>query len=58
MSVEQYMFTHMTKPMVALGVLSAVLLVMPFVWSRGFGLLLCLLVLALNYIAHRRSQSL
>ena len=58
MSVERYLFTHMTKLMVLLSVTAAVLLVLPSTWSRACGLLVCLLVLALNYRAHRRSQSL
>ena len=58
MSVERYLFTHMTKLMVMLSVTAAVLLVLPSTWSRACGLLVCLLVLALNYSAHRRSQSL
>ena len=58
MSVERYMFTHMSKTLVVLGVFAAVLLVTPSMWSRGLGLLVCLMVLMLNYVAHRRSQSL
>ena len=54
MTVEQYLFDHLSKALVLLSGLSAGLLLWPATWSRSLGVLICLGVVAMNFIHSRR----
>ena len=55
-SIERFLFTHVSKSLAIVGIAATLLLVTPFTWSRWLGLATCLLVVTVNYIASRRSQ--
>jgi TRAP transporter 4TM/12TM fusion protein len=54
MTVERYLFDHLPKAQVLLSGLSAGLLLWPATWSRSIGVLICLSVVAMNFVHSRR----
>ncbi len=53
MTVERYLFTHLSRGLAMVSAVAALLLVAPSNWSRGLGLAACLVVLVVNYAASR-----
>ena len=52
-TIERYFFTQVSTGLVIVSAAAAVLLLVPFDWSRWLGLAACLIVLTLNYLASR-----